>query len=419
MGIPEDVLPNPCKNMMDAFARVDMDGRILTCDDLFCDMVGYSRKELLSMTCQDLTPEKWHRFEADILRNHVLSRGYSDIYQKEYRRKNGTVFPVELRVCLHRDPMGVPDFMVVENRIHSGPGQVHWMQFVNRRFFDEGGRLDEIHPLGHDITRHGRNEDERPGMEPGLQHARKMESIGVLVGGIAHDFNNLLSVILGNLELALMGLPPDSPVRDRIAQAGEVGERAAHLIRQMLAYAGKGQLLIETTDLNRIIRENEGRLRVAVAGSAVLALRPAAELPRIQADQEQILQVAVNLISNAAEAMDSGPGIIILRTGAALCDQSILGRSLIDEKPRSGRFVYLEVTDNGCGMDEETRQRLFEPFFTTKFLGRGLGMSAVLGIVRAHHGAILLKSASGKGTTIRVLLPVPSPASVSPEAAPE
>lgn len=186
----------------------------------------------------------------------------------------------------------------------------------------------------------------------------------------------------------------------------------------MLAYAGKGQLLIETTDLNRIIRENEGRLRVAVAGSAVLALRPAAELPRIQADQEQILQVAVNLISNAAEAMDSDPGIIILSTGAALCDQSILEWSLIDEKPRPGRFVYLEVTDNGCGMDEETRQRLFEPFFTTKFLGRGLGMSAVLGIVRAHHGAILLKSAPGKGTTIRVLLPVPSPASVSPEAAP-
>jgi len=511
MGIPEDTLRYLFNNMMDAFAGVGLDGRIVTCNDLFCDMVGYSRQELLSMTYQDLTPEKWHRFEADILRDQVLPRGYSDVYQKEYRHRNGTVFPVELRVCLHRDPMGVPDCMwaivrdiserkcmeealraseeryravledqtevisrfladgtltfvndvycrffgrsredllgkkwqphalaedvkaiegklaglspdnpvvVVENRVYSSRGHVHWMQFSNRGFFDTAGILLEIQSVGRDITELKRAEEERLELERRLQRAIRMESIGVLAGGIAHDFNNLLSVILGNLDLAMMGLPPESPIRERLIQAAEVGERAAHLIRQMLAYAGKRMMMMETTDLNRIIGENEERLRDAVSGSAVLALRPAKSLPPIQGDREQLLQVVMDLMSNAAEAMDGPPGIITLSTGEVACDQGMLELSRVEEKPAPGRFVYLEVADNGCGMDEETQQRLFEPFFSTKFLGRGLGMSAVMGIVRAHGGTILLTSAPGRGTTIRVLLPVLTSASSPPEAAP-
>lgn len=499
MGVPDDVMKILYENMMDAFGGVDMEGRILACNDLFCSMVGYSREELISMNYRDITPEKWHRLEADITRDQVLTRGYSDIYQKEYRRKDGTVFPVELRICLHRDAAGKPSCMwaivrdisertrmeqalraseeryravvedqtevitrfladgtftfvndvycrffgkrreellgkkwqpsalaedveviegklaglspdnpvtVIENRVRSGQGQVRWMQFVNRGFFDGVGNLLEIQSVGRDITERRKAEDERLEMERRLQSAQRMESIGVLAGGIAHNFNNMLSVILGNLDLALMGLPPQSPVRDRIVQAGEMGERAAHLIRQMLAFAGKGMMMMEATDLNRILSDHEERLRSSVAENAVLAFRPAESLPVIQVDREQILQVVVDLMSNAAEAMDGSPGIITLSTGEVACDGEMLERSLIDEKPEPGRFVYLEVADNGCGMDEETQRRLFEPFFTTKFLGRGLGMPAVMGIVRAHHGAVLLKSAPGKGTTVRVLLPV-------------
>jgi len=246
-----------------------------------------------------------------------------------------------------------------------------------------------------------------------------MESLSVLVGGIAHDFNNLLSVILGNLDLALMKLPPDSPIRDRIIQAEEVGQRAAHLIRQMLAYAGKGLLLPEETNLNDIIRQNEDLFQTTVAGRANLALRTAPALPPIQADRLQILQVIIDLITNASEAMGAAPGIITLSTGVMDCDQSILEGSRIDERPPAGRFVYMEVADTGCGMDEETQSRVFEPFFSTKFLGRGLGMSAVMGIVRMHHGAILLESEPGNGATFRVLLPVLNPSSSLPEAAQE
>jgi PAS domain S-box-containing protein len=271
---------------------------------------------------------------------------------------------------------------------------------------DAAGTIIGVFAAARDITERMQAEADRLEMERRMLHGQKLESLGVLAGGIAHDFNNLLAVILGDLDLALMTLPHDSPVRARIDQALQASQRAASLIRQMLAYAGKGHFNLKEIDLNEIVSGNAVLFRTSVARNIALEIIAAPGLPLIKADQGQVQQVIMNLIINASEAIGAGSGAITLRSGLQECDDECLKRSRVDVKPGGGMFVFLEVSDTGCGMDEETRLRLFEPFFTTKFTGRGLGMAAVLGIVRAHKGAILLESEPGQGTTFRVLFPV-------------
>jgi CheY-like chemotaxis protein len=211
--------------------------------------------------------------------------------------------------------------------------------------------------------------------------------------------------ILGNLELGLGDLSPVSPARLRLDAASRAARRAADLTRQMLAYSGRGRFVVERVDLNELVEENAYLLRSSISRTATLNLHLDRALPAVEADVGQIQQVVMNLITNASEALGSDPGVITLATGARDCDGSYLSRNQLDETPPAGRYVYFEVTDNGCGMDDETQKRMFDPFFTTKFTGRGLGLPAVFGIVRGHSGAILLDSAVGKGTTIRVLFP--------------
>ncbi len=270
---------------------------------------------------------------------------------------------------------------------------------------DEHGNSVGIFGISRDITESKNIEAERLEMERRLLHSQKLESLGVLAGGIAHDFNNLLAVILGNLDLTQLKVPPDSPAHKNINDALKACQRAAKLIGQMLDYAGKGLLLLKEINLNDIVLEYAALFRTSVARNIELTITTAPDLPKIKADQEQIQQVAMNLIINAAEAIGAGHGLITISTGVLDCDDAYLSRSRVEEKPSPGRFVYLEVSDNGCGMDDETLSRLFEPFYTTKFMGRGLGMSAVLGIVRGHGGAIMLESEAGRGSTFRVLFP--------------
>ena len=256
-----------------------------------------------------------------------------------------------------------------------------------------------------DITERKRAEEARLEMERRLLHAQKLESLGVLAGGIAHDFNNLLMAMLGNLELAQRDLSPVSPIRPRLDAASHAARRAADLTRQMLAYSGRGKFLVGRVDLNELVEENVHLLRTSIPRTVTLNLHLDRALPAVEADAGQIQQVTMNLITNAAEAIGNDPGVITLSTGVRDCDASYLGRSRLEQIAAGGRYAYLEVTDSGCGMDEETQKRMFDPFFTTKFTGRGLGLPAVFGIVRGHGGAILLDSAAGKGTTIRVLFP--------------
>jgi len=262
-----------------------------------------------------------------------------------------------------------------------------------------------------DITERKLTEESRLSLERQVQHAQKLESLGVLAGGIAHDFNNLLMAVLGNAELALDELSPHAPARDNIQDIEKAAKRAAELTKQMLAYSGKGRFVIEPIDLGELVDEMSHLLEISISKKAVLKYNFADNLPKIDGDATQIRQIVMNLITNASEAIGDKSGVIALSTGAMHCDRAYLDEineavsTGLDESLPEGIYVYLEAADTGCGMDKETVEKVFDPFFTTKFTGRGLGMSATLGIVRGHKGTIKIYSEVGKGTTFKVLFP--------------
>ncbi len=256
-------------------------------------------------------------------------------------------------------------------------------------------------------------EEERRKVQVKLLHAQKLESLGVLSGGVAHDFNNLLVGILGNAGLALQELPDDSPIRQTIRDIESSALRAAELTRQLLAYAGKGQFIIQPVRVAQLVEEMGNLLGSAVHKAARLAFAFGDAVPLVDADPIQLRQVVMNLVTNAAEAIGVGSGTITVRTGVMEAGREYLADAQLGPGLAEGRYVFLEVEDDGHGMHPATLARIFDPFFTTKFTGRGLGLAAVLGIVRAHRGAIKVTSAPGRGTRVRVLLP---PAAAQAEA---
>ena len=248
-------------------------------------------------------------------------------------------------------------------------------------------------------------EVKRQKMEKNLRETQKLESLGVLAGGIAHDFNNILTGILGNVDLALDDLSPASPVRNYIEYVQKEAKRAAELSNQMLVYSGKGKFVIEYIDVNEIIKEMTHMLRVSISKHHIIKYDLAKNLSSVEVDITQIRQVIMNLIINASEAMGENSGLISVTTGAKECDRHYFKNMYLNEDIPGGLYNFIEVGDTGVGMDEETIKKIFDPFFTTKFTGRGLGMSAVLGIIRGHKGAINIESKPGKGTKFTIHLP--------------
>ncbi len=255
------------------------------------------------------------------------------------------------------------------------------------------------------ITERKYAEKEQLSLERQVLQAQKLESLGVLAGGIAHDFNNLLTGILGNADLALLDLSPVSPARQNIQDIETAAHRAAELCRQMLAYSGKGHFVIEPVDISEIIREMSHILDVSINKKSILKYNLSDVPVIIMADATQIRQVIMNLLMNASEALSDNSGMISISTGLAHYDCSYLFEVYMDENLQEGVYACLEVTDTGCGMDSETKEKLFDPFFSTKVTGRGLGLSAVLGIVRGHNGVLRVSSELGEGTTFRILFP--------------
>jgi PAS domain S-box-containing protein len=242
------------------------------------------------------------------------------------------------------------------------------------------------------------------------RHGQKLESLGVLAGGIAHDFNNLLHVVLGNADIALSRLPARSPAREPLEEVVRATLRAADLTRQMLAYSGKGAFVVRHLDLSNEVRDMATLLRTAISKQASLVWELASDLPTVKADATQIRQIVMNLITNASDALHDTVGTIRLRTG--VIDPEELNDAPFDspvgdeESPSAATaLVFLEVSDTGAGMTPDTLRRIFDPFFSTKFAGRGLGLAAVMGIVRSHQGLIRIRTAPGQGTSFRVLFP--------------
>ncbi len=279
----------------------------------------------------------------------------------------------------------------------------------------ENARLFEQNQAA--LAERERAEKERLALERKMLEAQKLESLGVLAGGIAHDFNNLLVTMLGNAGLALMEVNAESRARHYVEQFQIAAQRAADLTRQMLAYSGKGRFIVQPVSLNDVIEEMVRLLRVSISKQAVLQLQLAPQLPLISADATQLRQVVMNLITNASDALAEHPGTITVSTGSIHMERADLYRAQPTDALPTGEYVFLEVADTGSGMDAETQARIFEPFFTTKFTGRGLGLAAVLGIMRGHQGAIQVHSTTGQGTTFRLLFP-PQTAALCPLPAP-
>ncbi len=251
-----------------------------------------------------------------------------------------------------------------------------------------------------------------------IQQFQKLESLGVLAGGIAHDFNNLLQGILGNADLAILYESDAKLVKTCLLDIKMAATRASELAFQMLAYSGKGSFEIRNLSLNEIISETSEMIKVSTSKKTLLKYDLAESIPDIRADRAQLRQVIINLITNAAEAIGDKPGVITLKTGQKHCDRALLSRTYLDDDLEEGPYVFLEVTDTGEGMDESIQSKIFDPFFSTKFTGRGLGLAAVLGIIRAHLGAIQVISHPKQGTTFSVYLPTSDEESASDSAAP-
>jgi len=272
---------------------------------------------------------------------------------------------------------------------------------------DESGRPMTLFGTAQDVSERVHLEAARFELEEQLHQARKLESLGILAGGMAHEFNNLLTAILTNAELTRLDLPEGSDLREGLDEIVTATHRAAELARQMLAYSGHGQFVVRAVDLCKIVDRAQQRLRAGLPSTVRLEIEHAEGAVIFEGDPAQIEEIVSNVVLNAIEAVEEGPGVVTVKTGRRECDSADLEACVPyrNEPLAPGSYVFVEVNDTGVGMNAETLAHLCEPFFSTKFPGRGLGMSAVLGVTRAHLGGICVHSKPGDGTTCTLLFP--------------
>jgi PAS domain S-box-containing protein len=349
----------------DAIMSVAPDGTVLTWNGGAERIYGYSAEEIIGRNIRILrSPASWPEMEEKL---ESVARGES----------------------LHNF-----DTMRVRK-----DGKSIWVSLTASPIRGRHGEIVAISTIARDIT-------EIKALEDQLRQAAKLESLGVLAGGIAHDFNNLLVGILGNASLLRDTLPVSSNAQLMLDGIVNASERAAVLTRQLLAYSGKGKFVIEPLDLSRLVRDLTKLVQASIPKSVVVEHSLGTELPPVIADMAQLQQLIMNLIINAAEAIGERTGTVTVTTGAQQIADAETNPATIGTDPIApGTYVFLEVEDTGSGMDKTTMAKIFDPFFTTKFTGRGLGLSAALGIVRSHQGFIQVTSNPGQGSTFRVMFP--------------
>lgn len=310
---------------------------------------------------------------------------------------------------------GVSYFEHVPYRVIHKNGNIVWLDDFTTIMRDATGK--STYYLGYvtNITarklaedRYKEAEEERKKIELQLLHAQKLESLGVLTGGIAHDFNNLLTGILGNAGFIRLNLSKNSEFEGPLQDIESASIRAAELCKQMLAYSGKGKFLVQAIHLNHLIQEITHLLEISISKNVTIHYRFSKDLPLIEGDATQIRQIIMNLITNASDAIGTRSGKITVTTGVLHCSPESFEKLNFTKKQEEGFYIFAEVEDTGCGIDKQNEKKIFDPFFTTKFAGRGLGLSAVMGIMRSHHGAIQVESEVGKGSRFRVLFPYSS-----------
>lgn len=357
------------ESMTDGFVYVDMQGIVRDSNESFRKMLGYTAEELSGLTYMNLTPEKWHAFEESIVKEHVLRKGYSEVYEKEYRTKDGTVFPVELKTFLICNDLGEKEGM--------------WA-------------------IVRDISERKQAEKAQKELEDQLHQSQKMETVGRLAGGVAHDFNNMLAIIFIALDLMRNTLDENSPQLAFVRDIEYAAKRARDITRQLLAFSRKQVIAPQPCDLNALIANMEKSLARLIGEDIELRFIPQQGLGRVLIDPSQIDQILVNLAVNARDAMMHG-GKLTIETANVDIDAADV-RDYPGFLP--GRYVRLVVSDTGVGMDKETLSHIFEPFFTTKEEGKGtgLGLATVYGIVKQNEGFVNVYSEVGYGTSFRVYL---------------
>jgi PAS domain S-box-containing protein len=357
--------------MQDAYYRTNIEGEIVWVS-LACErQMGYQREELIGMQLNELYYETDGR--EKFLR--ALEESQGDLQHFE--------------ICLkHHD------------------GSRVWAEVNSQYYFDKQGNIVGIEGNVRNINERKKAEQESKELIGQLQQAQKMESIGVLAGGIAHDFNNLLVGVMGNAELAMLDAPQHSEMHHYLQQIFKASRRGADLVGQMLAYSGQGRFAMGEQDINAIILDVSELLSAAIGKKVQLKQELMGGLPCIYGDKNQLTQLIMNLMTNASDALAGKPGEISLRTGIRHLSADDFSTMYMATDLKEADYVYVEVTDSGCGMDEETQVRIFDPFFTTKASGTGLGLAALLGIVRGHHGTLSLESRLGHGSCFTVYMPV-------------
>jgi len=357
--------------MIEGVLVIDADDHISFANPAIAAMLGHTPTEITGRQLLDFMPPALHEKRRENLRRR--REGVSEQYEFELLRKDGSLCKVRIAATPLRDAKG-----------------------------NYSGAIAGVE----DITVRVRLEEEQARLEGKLLETQKLESLGVLAGGIAHDFNNILSGVLGNANLARLELQPGSVIHPHLEQIEKAAVRAADLCKQMLAYSGRGRFIVQRLALNEVIHDTLQLLNLSISKNTVLKLHLTQPLPAISADATQLRQLIMNLVINASEALEGRSGVISLATGVARVDPEYLSRMQFTDKLPIGDYIFLEVSDNGSGMSKETLARIFDPFFTTKFSGRGLGLSAVLGIVRGHRGGLKVYSEPGRGTTFKILFPI-------------
>jgi PAS domain S-box-containing protein len=324
----------------------------------------------------------------------MINRNIFDLMHPEDQERIGTEFAKLLG--------GPNQQAIVQYRYRSKDGSYSWMECRAVNHLDNPF-INGIIAISRDFSARKAEEQKQLEFERNLQQSQKLESLGVLSGGIAHDFNNILAIIMGYCALTKMDY---EKTEKNIPEIEKAVERAAALCRQMLAYAGKASLTHTQIIMSTLVDEMVSMLKTTIKQNVLIKSELGAGIPAISGDASQIRQIVMNLIINAAEAIGDDQGEIGVSLAKAEIKAEQTEKDHIGKTIPAGQYICLEVTDNGCGMEEETRRKIFEPFYTTKFTGRGLGMSAVLGIITAHKGALQLESQPGQGTTFKVYLPV-------------
>lgn len=387
----------------------DRKHRWVILNQAFCQFMGYPRELLLGKSDHDFFPPDeaavfWARDDR------VFQEEREDVNEELFTDSAGTTHVIVTKKAVFQDERGDRYLVGVIRDItelrHAQEALVLHQESLEDLVRQRTLELSDANArLLLEIQERQRSEDERRRLESHMQQVQKLESLGILAGGIAHDFNNLLAGILGNADLALGSLDGAAPAHRFVQEIRKAAMRSASLTNQMLAYSGRGRFLVEVVDLNEIVHDLSELLEAGATRKAIRRFCLGEDLPPVKVDVAQIRQVVMNLITNATESITDSSGVVAISTRIEKHAGGPVPDAVLDGDLAPGRYVCLEVVDTGCGMDDETRTRIFDPFFTTKGAGRGLGLAAVLGIVRGHGGVVTLQSSAGKGTTIRVLLP--------------